>query len=357
MSDEIVIPAPSDYHLHLRQAPVTRAVAPASAWAGRVLVMPNTEPPILTGPQAAEYGMLCGTALPRTEIVTTIKLTTATTPEIVREAYRAGVAAAKLYPAGVTTNSHDGIPPDWLVDPVPPRFADVLGAMADCGMVLCVHGEMPGCATFSSGNDRSKTESFLDWLTGVLFRFNKLRAVLEHVSTAEEVAYVQTFGDRLAATITPHHLVMTLDDVIGDRLRPHNFCKPVVKLDRDRRFLVQAAVMGNPNVFLGTDSAPHPVGSKECAEGCAGCFNAHATLGTVAEVFEKAGALDRLAAFTSGNGDAFYRRETVKRRIVLEKKPYTVPDDVRVPMPNGTDRLVRPWRAGETLAWSWRGVV
>ena len=354
MPDEIVIPAPSDYHLHLRQGNTTRAVAPASWWAGRVLPMPNTDPPLVSGNDAVVYGNNVSRSLGAdVDVVRVIKLTPDTTPDTIKDATAWGVAAAKLYPAGVTTNSQDGIPADWLVDPVPQRFADVLGAMADCGMVLCCHGEMPGCATFPSGNDRSKTESFLDWLTGVLFRFNKLRAVLEHISTDEEVAYVQTFGDRLAATITPHHLVMTLDDVVGDKLRPHNFCKPVVKLDRDRRFLVQAAVTGNPNVFLGTDSAPHPVGAKECAECCAGCFNAHATLGTVAEVFEKAGKLENLQAFTSGNGDAFYRCETVKRQIVLERKPYKVPGAVQY-YRGKVDDYIRPWRAGETLAWSWR---
>ena len=364
MPDELVIPAPSDYHLHLRQGSTTRAVASASAWAGRVLVMPNTDPPVLDAAGAAEYGMLCGTALPRTEIVTTIKLTPATTPEIIRTAAQCGVLAAKLYPAGATTNSNDGIPGDWLACPVPQRFADVLGEMEKVGMVLCCHGEMPGKPTLwngSSGWPLAKSGAFLFWVAKtVVNSFRELRIVLEHISTGGEADWVRSnWADNpghFAATVTPHHLTRTIEDLIGGNLNPHEFCKPVPKFDFDRKALVAAATSVHPAFFLGTDSAPHDTYAKEVC-GCAGVFNAHAALGTLAEVFERAAALSHLVAFTSGNGDAFYRREPTKRRIVLAKAGQRVPDFVYVNMPNGTDRTIRPWRAGEALTWSWREVT
>lgn len=364
MPDEIVIPAPSDFHLHLRDGAVMRAVAPASRWAGRVLVMPNVDPPV-TGPEnALDYRVRARAAIgDRVEVLSTIKLTTDTTPDVIRRSAGTGVVAAKLYPAGVTTNSHDGIPADWLVNPVPQRFADVLGAMQDVGMVLCCHGEMPGRETFSpNGWEKGKSGAFLLWLIrAVLHQFGTLRAVIEHISTAGEADWVannwNNCPDRVAATVTPHHLIRTLDDVIGDKLRPHEFCKPVAKTDFDRSVIAKFSTSGHPAFFLGTDSAPHPVGAKECAECCAGVFNAHAALGTVADVFDRAGALDNLAAFTSGNGDAFYRRATTPRRIKLERKPNRVPDQLWVSPGTIGREPIRNWRAGETLPWSWEEVA
>lgn len=372
MTDELVIPAPSDYHVHLRQAPITRAVAPAHAWAGRVLVMPNTTPPVRSGLAAGWYSIECFDALGgRADVVSTIKLTPDTTPDAIREAAEHRVVAAKLYPAGVTTNSDDGIPASWLVNPVPSQLADVFDAMSDVGMVLCCHGEMPGYPTFGHPADRdTKTRMFCLWLDTQLVRFPGLRIVLEHISTSDEVAWVEqwrhNFPGRAAATITPHHLAMTVEDVVGEKLRPHNFCKPVLKHQHDRFVLRRAAVEGS-EFFLGTDSAPHPVGAKECADGCAGCFNAHAALGTVAEVFETVmpkladcdgEAIGRLIKFTSGNGDAFYRRGRTNRRVRLTKKPYEVPVWCQDAETSGRPyNWFRPWRAGETLAWSWEDLT
>lgn len=361
---ELVIPAPFDAHLHLRQPPVTAAVAPHSRWAGRVLVMPNTDPPVTDGPGADAYARLCGAAVgPGTEVLVAIKLTPHTTPVLVRAARLAyGVRAAKLYPDGATHNSTGGIPREWLVRPLPTPLAGVLGAMADCGMVLCCHGEMPGEETFAHPSwYASKAGCFWRWLDYVLWQYPGLRVVLEHISSGHEVELVGRHQhrrpDQLGATITPHHLWLTDDDVAGTQLRPHNYCLPRPRSRWDRSKLAEAATSGHCSFFLGTDSAPHAVGQKECASGCAGVFNAPAAVQTLAEVFDREGALSRLAAFTSTNGERFYGLEPTRRRLRLVRREGRIPAEVLVPNANGTDRAFRPWRGGEAVPWSFEEVT
>src|SRR5690606_30578404 len=194
-----------------------------------------------------------------------------TTPEMVKEAASHGVTSVKLYPHGVTTNSHDGISAEMLRDP-PKSFLDCIDVIKKTGMTLCLHGEMPGEETKDSESE------FLDFVDFLAYNFPRLRIVLEHITTREQVNHVRRLAKRskskIAATITAHHLYLTHDDIVGDRIRPHNFCKPIPKWNNDRESLRNAAMGGEPYFFLGSDSAPHLIGQKECAEGCAGVFSA-----------------------------------------------------------------------------------
>ncbi len=332
---------PDDFHVHLRQGEMLRHVVAATAVSfRRALVMPNTTPPIRTGADAMAYReRIC--AMAKEELgagmwgfqpLMTIKLLVSTTPEIVREAAKVGVVAAKLYPAGVTTNSDDGVhPADMLI------LGPVFEAMQDVDMVLCLHGEMPGVFCLD------REEKFLDTLRMIAKAYPRLRIVLEHVTTAAAVAAVALLPPTVAATVTAHHLVLTLDDVVGDRLRPHHFCKPIAKYESDRLALVAVVTSGNPKFFLGTDSAPHARGTKECDGGCAGVYTAPVAMEVLAEVFEQQAALDRLEAFTSTFGARFYGLPLNEGYIELVKEPVDVPKE----LPGG---LV-PFRAGGKLSW------
>ena len=334
---------PDDFHVHLRQGEMLRHVVVATAVSfGRALVMPNTTPPIRTGADAVAYReRICAVA--KEEMgermwgfrpLMTIKLLASTTPEIVREAAKVGVVAGKLYPAGVTTHSDDGVQVDERgIEMLRPVFE----AMQDVDMVLCLHGEMPGVFCLD------REGSFLGTLRAIAVAFPRLRIVLEHVTTAAAVAMVLLLPPTVAATVTAHHLVLTLDDVVGDRLRPHHFCKPIAKYESDRLALVAAVTSGSPKFFLGTDSAPHARETKECDGGCAGVYTAPVAMEVLAEVFEQQGALDRLEGFTSRFGARFYGLPLNEGYIELVKEPVDVPKE----LPGG---LV-PFRAGTKLSW------
>lgn len=356
----LTIPAASDYHVHLRQGDMMAAVAPHTAsQCGRALLMPNTTPPVAAAEDVERYRQEAVRALgPDCDPVMTVKLLPATTPETIRAAMGAGAVAAKLYPEGVTTNAHDGVPGDWLAQN--PKDAEGAGRFRDClkemervGMVLCCHGEMPGHRTFIC-SDRSWPETdriggFVPFLTSVVATHPRLRVVLEHVTTAPEVDFVRAWrhrGRTVAATITPHHLTTTLEDIVGGMLKPHLFCKPVPKFEEDRLALVAAATSGEPCFFLGSDSAPHLKGKKEAKECCAGVFNAPVLLPVLAEVFEAAGNLGHLANFTSRDGDMFYGLPPTGREVTLVKEDWQVPDSYDTP-----DGPVVPFRSGETLRW------
>lgn len=297
--------------------------------------MPNTVPAITTGAKAREYGEAVRRHLDA-DVLTTIKLTSDTAPTTIREAHGLGVAAAKLYPEGATTNSEGGVPPEWLDNP-PQQLADVLGEMERCGMVLCCHGEVPDRPTFGT---YTKIEAFLESLAGILSQYPRLRATVEHISSEEEVEFV-TARENVAATITPHHLTMTVDDLLGGRLRPHNFCKPVLRTAADRDAIVAAVT--HERFFLGTDSAPHPRIDKECSECCAGIFNAESAIQVVAQAL----APSALEAFTSTRGDAWYGRPPTGKRIRLVREPNVVT----------ASTIYRPWRLGEVLEWRYAGRV
>jgi dihydroorotase len=342
----VTLRRPDDFHLHLRDGDLLAAVLPSSsAVFGRGLVMPNIEPPVLTGDDAERYrkqvvGARPATDAERFEPLMTIKIVASTTRRVVDEARAAGVVAGKLYPEGVTTNSADGVR-DVMA------LGEVFQAMSVAGMVLCLHGETPD--TFCLDREGRFVDEVLPYLAGT---FPDLRIVLEHVSTAAAVAWIRaqpaSTGRRtgrrtgVAATVTVHHLLLTLDDVVGGMLSPHHFCKPVAKRPEDRAAIVAAATSGDPRFFLGTDSAPHLRGAKECAQGCAGVFTAPVALPLLAELFDDRGVLDRLDDFCSGFGADFYGLPRNEGTVRLVREPWVVPDELAG---------IVPLRAGATLPW------
>jgi dihydroorotase len=340
VTDELTLRRPDDLHLHLRDGDLLRAVVRHSSGPfARGLVMPNTVPPVLTATDAEAYRKEIRDAVPaghRFEPLMTIKVVPSTTAETVRQARAAGVVAAKLYPEGVTTNSADGVR-DVMA------LALAFAAMAEVGMVLCVHGESPEAFCLD------REARFVDHtLPRLVDEVPDLRIVLEHVSSATAVDWVRSAPTgldgrhRVAATVTVHHLLLTLDDVVGGMLAPHHFCKPLAKRPEDRDAVLAAALSGDPRFFLGTDSAPHRRRDKESAEGCAGVFTAPVALPVLAEVFEDHGALPRLDAFTGSHGAAFYGLAPNEGTVRLVKEPWVVPAD------HGG---VVPFRAGTTLRW------
>jgi dihydroorotase len=298
---EIVIPRPDDFHLHLRDGAMLAAVLPESArHFARALIMPNLVPPVVTGAQAAAYRDRILAALPKGADFTplmTAYLTEATDPDDLAAAHAAGIlTAVKLYPAGATTNSASGVRDFDRVQPV-------LERMAEIGLPLCVHGEV----TDHDVDIFDREAVFLDRvLDPIRRRTPGLRVVLEHVTTREGVEYVRAGGPDIAATITTHHLVINRNHILAGGIRPHYYCLPVAKRETHRLALRAAATSGEACFFLGTDSAPHTDGAKIAPCGCAGCFTATNTLPILAHVFEEEGALPRLADFVAGHGADFY---------------------------------------------------
>ncbi len=335
------IPRPDDWHLHLRDGAALRAVLPHTARRfGRAIVMPNLRPPVTTTAQALEYRERILAALPpgaRFEPLMTLYLTDQTAPEeVLRARACAVVHGVKLYPAGATTHSDAGVTALARVEPV-------LEAMEDCGMPLLVHAEVtdPNVDVFD------REAAFLyGQLAPLLERFTRLRVVVEHVTTREAVDFVRAAGDRVAATITAHHLLLSRNAMFAGGLRPHAYCLPVLKRERHREALVEAATGGDPRFFLGTDSAPHGRAAKEAACGCAGIYTAHAAIELYAEAFAAAGALDRLAGFAAEHGPRFYGLPVSGERLRLVESAWQVPAGY----PLGDDVVV-PLRAGERVLW------
>jgi dihydroorotase len=341
MSLHISLPALSDLHVHLRQGDLLKAVAPfTNRCCAYAVVMPNLTPAVTNMARMVAYEEDLRRQLSRTTAVMTFKLIGTTTPETVRSLQSAGAAAGKLYPEGVTTNSADGIGRECLEHPERfPMFLDALGEMERLDLVLCLHGEMPG--TFCLDRERE----FLPFVAWLLDNYPHLRVVLEHITTGDAVQFVannSARGKRIGATITLHHLMLTLDDVIGDKLRPHHFCKPIAKQPEDVEALWQAVRANHPAFFLGSDSAPHPVSDKECAEGCAGVFSAPVLPELLVELFEQRDALDALTGFVAHQGNAFYRLASPEWTLRLEK------EKCRVPRLCGN---VVPLAAGHELSW------
>ena len=332
---------PDDWHLHLRDGPALAAVLPFTAMQfARAIVMPNLVPPVTTVAAAVAYRDRILKALPAGLDFTplmTCYLTDTTDPDEVARGQREGVfAAVKFYPAHATTHSAHGV---TSLD----RVMTVLERMATIGLPLLIHGEVtdPEVDLF----DREAV--FIERVLAPLCRrLPELRIVLEHITTEEAVAYVGAGGLNLAATITAHHLVINRNAIFAGGIRPHLYCLPIAKREKHRRALRRAATSGNPAFFLGTDSAPHAIPTKETACGCAGIFSAPAAMEIYAEVFEEEGALDRFEAFASLNGPAFYRLPPNETRVTLRRESWTVPERV-----GEGDLAVAPFRAGETLRW------
>lgn len=311
---------PDDWHLHLRDGAMLEGIAPESArHFARAIIMPNLVPPVVTGVQAASYRerILAVTGTGFTPLMT-LYLTEATDPADVVAAHKAGiVTAVKLYPAGATTNSASGVRDFDRVRPV-------LDAMAQAGIPLLTHGEV----TDHDIDIFDREAVFIDRVLDPIRRATPgLRVVMEHITTADAVAYVRSQPENLGATITTHHLVINRNHILVGGIKPHYYCLPVAKRETHRLALVEAATSGDPRFFLGTDSAPHTDCAKESACGCAGCFTATNTMSVLAEVFEREGALDKLEGFTSRHGPAFYRLPVNEATITLSRSddPVTYP--------------------------------
>jgi dihydroorotase len=319
--DSIEITQPDDWHLHLRDEKMLARVLPYTARRfRRAIVMPNLDPPVTTVADASSYRNRILGALPpglNFEPLMTLYLTDATaTSEIEAAAASSIIAGVKFYPMGATTNSARGVETLAALYPV-------LEALERSGLPLLIHGEAtsPDCDVF----DRERV--FLDGtLRPLVDRFEGLRIVFEHITTKEAAAFVQEMPARVAATITPQHLLLNRNAIFEGGLRPHHYCLPVLKRESDREALVRAAVSGDPSFFLGTDSAPHERGEKESACGCAGIFSAPIAIEAYAEAFFRAGALDRLEGFASFYGADFYRRPRNEGRIRLTRRDWQGPD-------------------------------
>lgn len=314
MTQSLTIRRPDDWHLHLRDGAMLKGVLPETTrHFARAIVMPNLVPPVVTGAQAAAYRDRILAALPEGADFTplmTLYLTEDTDPADVRAAAASGlVRAVKLYPAGATTNSASGVR-DF------DRVRGVLETMAEIGLPLCVHGEV----TTPEVDIFDREAVFIDTVLDPIRRATPgLRVVMEHLTTAEGVAYAKAGGPDLAATITTHHLIINRNHILVGGIKPHYYCLPVAKREHHRLALRAAATSGAACFFLGTDSAPHVDALKEHACGCAGCFTATNTMALLAHVFEEEGALDRLEAFASLNGPAFYRLPANEARLTLTK--------------------------------------
>jgi dihydroorotase len=332
---------PDDWHVHLRDGAALKDVVRFTAERfGRAIVMPNLKPPITTAALAQAYRQRVLAALPahsRFEPLLTLYLTDSTSAVEIDRARDTGfIHGVKLYPAGATTHSDSG------VTDIRKLYA-VLERMQEIGMRLLVHGESPQADV----DVFDRETHFIDTvLAPLLERFTKLSVVLEHITTERAVQFVSGARAGVAATITPQHLLHNRNAIFRGGIRPHYYCLPILKRERDRQALLGAATSGNPRFFLGTDSAPHERAAKETACGCAGMFTAHAAIELYAEAFESVGRLDRLQAFASHFGADFYGLPRHTDTITLVKEPWVAPATLE--FAGGT--LV-PYRAGETVAW------
>nr|WP_198538249.1 dihydroorotase [Marinicella sediminis] len=339
--DSITLIQPDDWHVHLRDGQMLKQVAAYTARQfGRAIIMPNLTPPVITAQMASEYRLRIKQATadyPDFEPLMTAYLTDSTDPVEITQGYKAGIfTAAKLYPANATTNSAAGVTDVRHIH-------GVLEAMQGIGMPLLVHGEV-----VSEDIDVFDREAvFIERIMDPLLKdFPELKVVFEHITTKDAADFVASHHGRLAATITVHHLQINRNDMLVGGIKPHLYCLPVAKRERHRQALRLAATSGSDRFFLGTDTAPHAVGDKESACGCAGIFSAPHALENYLQVFEEEQALDRFEAFASLNGPAFYGLPVNKKTITLEKVIQTVPDSA------GTEPLnVQPYRAGDILSW------
>lgn len=341
MNKKLVFRRFDDLHCHFRLNPLLTKILPYTAsYAGRAIVMPNTRPrAILNANDVFWYRTEIEDALDRLperpdfQPIMTIEIRDNTTPKIVRDAKRAGAVAGKVYPLGVTTNSDEG-----LRNPLSYKISETFRAMEDLGMPLLLHGEIDKERVLVTRRE----EAFLPILLRMVAKLPDLKIVLEHVSTKTAVNLVGALGKNIAATITAHHLYLTLNDVIGHGLRPHNACMPMPKDFEDRDALLEAATSGSPKFFLGSDSAPHLRAKKECAIGACGVFSAPILPSLLVEIFEKKGKLDCLENFTSRFGAEFHGWPLNQNSFTLIKKEWQVPENCHG---------VVPFLAGKKLAW------
>jgi dihydroorotase len=342
MTDTITITRPDDWHIHFRDDAAMASVLPDTARVfGRAIAMPNLKPPVTTVALAAAYRERLLAAVPagRTfEPLMTLYLTDNTAPEEIVRARSCGfIHAVKYYPAGATTNSDSGVTDLRKAYPA-------IAAMEEAGLPLLLHGEVtdPDVDVF----DREAV--FIErHLTQLMRDFPRLKIVLEHITTRQAAEFVAAAPATIAATLTVHHLLYNRNAMFQGGIRPHMYCLPILKRETHRQALVAAAISGNPKFFLGTDSAPHALGAKETACGCAGIYSAHAAIELYAEAFDAAGALDKLEAFASFHGADFYGLPRHADTITLKRESWIVPQQLRM----GESPLI-PLRAGEMIHWS-----
>ena len=338
---ELTITRPDDWHLHLRDGDMLKAVLPDTARQfARAIVMPNLKPPVRTVAEASAYRDRIMAALPdgmNFEPLMTLYLTDNTTPDEIAKAKESGfVKAVKYYPAGATTNSDSGVS-DIL------KVTDALEAMQSVGLPLLLHGEVTSSDIDIFDREAVFIESILKPL---IDKMPSLRIVLEHITTKQAAEFVINAPDHIGATLTPQHMLYNRNTMFQGGIRPHYYCLPILKRENHREALVAAATSGNKKFFLGTDSAPHVTGAKEASCGCAGIYSAHAAIEFYAEAFEKANALDKLEAFASHFGPDFYGLPRNTETITLVKERHTVPAT--------HSAGVTPLRANETLGWKIR---
>ena len=341
MAESLTIRRPDDWHVHLRDGAMLQAVVGHTARQfARAIVMPNLTPPVTTAAAASAYRERIIAALPEGADFTplmTAYLTDSTDPDDLAAGFADGVfTAAKLYPAGATTNSASGVT-DLA------NIRRVLERMQDIGMVFCIHGEVtdPAVDVF----DREAV--FIErTLTPLLRDLPGLKVVFEHATTEEAVAFVESAGPNVGATITPQHLHINRNAMLVGGIRPHAYCLPVAKREKHRLALRRAATSGSPKFFLGTDTAPHLRETKETSCGCAGIFNAPFALESYVAVFDEEGALDRFEGFASEHGPRFYGLPLNQGTVTLERAPTEVPAEIAG---------VVPFHAGETLGWRFAG--
>ena len=339
--DKITITRPDDWHLHLRDGEALKAVLPDTAHRfARAIVMPNLRPPVTTTALAAEYRQRILDVLPagaNFEPLMTLYLTDNTSAAEITKAKASGfVHGVKLYPAGATTNSDSGV---TSLD----ACAEAIEAMQESGMPLLVHAEV----TDADVDVFDRERAFIDrHMKPLLAKYPALKVVFEHITTKDAAEFVASAPNHVAATITPHHLLMNRNAMFTGGIRPHHYCLPILKREEHRLALVKAATSGSPKFFLGTDSAPHAKSAKEAACGCAGMYSAHAGIEFYAEVFEAADALNKLEAFASFYGADFYGLPRNTDQITLVKDAWNVPESITF----AGDVLV-PLRAGQTVFW------
>ena len=344
MTQTLTITRPDDWHLHLRDGAMLKAVLPETArHFGRAIIMPNLVPPVVTFDQAQAYHQRIMSALPgdmQFEPLMVLYLTEDTDPADVAAAHASGlVKSVKLYPAGATTNSASGVRDFDKVRPV-------LEKMAEIGMPLCLHGEVTDHAV----DIFDREAVFIDRVLDPIRRATPgLRVVMEHITTKDGVDYVKANAHDLGATITTHHLIINRNHILVGGIRPHYYCLPVAKREEHRLALRAAATSGDTRFFLGTDSAPHVDAAKETGCGCAGCFTATNTMALLAHVFEEEGALDKLEGFASQNGPAFYRLPENEGTLTLKKQnsPVTFPEKI-----DGGDGPVTVFDPGFPCYWT-----
>ena len=337
----LTITRPDDWHIHLRDGDALRdTVAHCSRYLGRAIIMPNLTPPVTSIELAASYReriMAMVDANSSFKPLMTLYLTDNTNAAEIERAVKSGIVfAAKLYPAGATTNSDAGVTDINIIHAV-------LEAMQAHELPLLVHCEVTRDNVDIFDREKEFVETHLQQ---IVRDFPALRVVLEHITTQDAVQFVEHGDEHIAATITAHHLLYNRNHMLVGGIRPHFYCLPILKRSSHQQALIAAATSGNPKYFLGTDSAPHPQGSKETDCGCAGCYTAHAALELYAEVFEQAGALDKLEGFASFFGPDFYRLPRNNETVTLQKQPWQVPATLQL----GSQQLV-PIGAASTLQW------